>query len=171
MLIKIIHVDVESKSAKNGKTYEQAEVIYEANGKKGTKKLMSFSNPSVFKTVKDASKGDSYEVELVKDGDYWQWTKIVPAGNYTDGGDAPAAPQRSTSTTAPVNRSFETKEERDARQRLIVRQSSLTAALATLSPGAKGPLDPNVVKAMADDYTDWVFEKLDLFDTPDDLPE
>ena len=171
MLIKLIHVDVETMQAKNGKTYEQAEVLFESDGRKNTKKVMSFSNPAVFKTIKDAERGKSYQVEQVKDNNgYNQWTKFVPADSYTP--DPKPTSDRVTSTTAPpANRNFETKEERDARQRLIVRQSSLTNAVAILAPGAKSSLDPEVVKALADSLVDWVFERVDLFDQPDDLPD
>jgi hypothetical protein len=54
---------------------------------------------------------------------------------------------------------YETKEERAARQVLIVKQSSLTNAVATLSPGAKAALDANAVIDLAQKYADWVFDK------------
>lgn len=170
MLVKIVHIDFESKSASNGKAYEVAEVIYEANGKKNNKKIMSFSNPGVFKALKSAGKGASFEVEMVKDNaGYWQWTSMSPIGGGSD--DAPVTSRVTGPSTQATNRSYETKEERDARQRLIVRQSSLSAAVSILTPGAKAPIDPDAVKNLASDLTDWVFEKVDLFDQPDDLPE
>lgn len=170
MLIKIINVDIEPRSAANGRAYEMAEVLFEAEGKKNTKNIASFSNPSVFKTIKESKKGDSFQVETIKDDKgYWQWKAISSA----DSGEVkqPEYAQKNTTVNTTVNRSFETKEERDARQRLIVRQSSLTNSVAILSPGAKAALDPKVVKALADELTDWVFEKVDIFDQPNDLPE
>lgn len=169
MLIKLIHVDVETKTAKNGKTFEQAEVLYESDGKKNTKKIMSFYNPAVFKAIKDSERGKSYQVELIKDdAGYWQWTKYVAADGYVES-SKPLANNDRPSTSPPANRNFETKEERDARQRLIVRQSSLNNAVAILTPGSKTALDPDAVKRLADDLTDWVFEKVDIFDMPNDL--
>jgi HJR/Mrr/RecB family endonuclease len=174
LLIKLIHVDVEQMTAKNGKTYEQAEVLYETDGKKQTKKLMSFSNPTVFKAIKDANRGSRFDIETVKDkNDYWQWVSFRAVDNDAVGELVAGKPtyESRSATTTPTNRSFETKEERDARQRLIVRQSSLSAAVSILSPGAKTALNPEDVKALASDLTDWVFEKVDLFDMPNDLLE
>lgn len=147
------------------------DVLYEADGQKKSKNITSFSNPSVFKTLKESSKGATFEVDTIKDDKgYIQWKGISTA----DGSQVKRSTEKepeygSKTSTAPVNRSFETKEERDARQRLIVRQSSLTAALSTLGAGAKAALDPVAVKALASDYTDWVFEKVDIFDQPNDL--
>jgi hypothetical protein len=45
-----------------------------------------------------------------------------------------------------------------------VKQSSLSAAVESLSPGAKTALDPDEVIKRAQIYTDWVFAK-------DDEPE
>lgn len=173
MQIKIINVDVESVVNGN-KNYELAEVLYDFQGNKRTQKVVSFANPSVFKTVKNAQKGEFYEVTVTKNGQgYNQWTAIsasdgsAPAGNERASGTAPASSAGSNTAV----RTYETAEERERRQRLIVRQSSLTAALATLTPGAKAALDPAAVQKLAEQYTDWVFEKVDLFNQPNDLPD
>jgi hypothetical protein len=42
---------------------------------------------------------------------------------------------------------------------LIVKQSSLSAAVESLSPGAKTALDPEEVIKRAQFYMDWVFSK------------
>lgn len=166
MLIKILNVDVEQQTAKNGRAYEIAEVLYSADGKAGNKKIMSFSNPGVFKTLKEAKKGDTFDVALQKDDKgYWQWSGIS-AGGSSEKATASASVSQNT------NRSFETKEERDARQRLIVRQSSLAQAITfALGGHAKDDVSEEQVIALADRFTDWVFEKVDLFDQPDDLPD
>ena len=166
MLVKIINVDVEQQTAKNGRAYEIAEVLYEADGKKQTKKIMSFSNPGVFKTLKDSKKGDTYEVSLQKDDKgYWQWTGMNAGG--TVSADKPSS---GSPTSQNTNRSFETKDERDARQRLIVRQSSLAQAIEYYKLQKETPNHMDVL-SLADDFTDWVFEKVDLFDQPNDLPD
>lgn len=170
MFIKLINVDVETATGNNNKTYERAEVLYDLNGRKMTHKLMSFVNPVVFKTIKDANRGDTFEVNVIKNPQgYNQWNSITKRDSPAEGDTPVETASPKTSQAAGVGRSFETAEEREARQRLIVRQSSLTAALATLTPGAKAALDPVVVQQLASQYVDWVFEKVDIFDEPNDL--
>ena len=70
---------------------------------------------------------------------------------------------------------YETKEERAARQELIVRQSSLSNAVAILSVGAK-TLAKNDVLDLATDLSNWVFNKttgdskVDFDSFEDDIP-
>jgi hypothetical protein len=175
ILIKIVNVDVENVDKGNGKSYQLAEVLYDYNGQKRTQKILSFANPAIFKTAKDAQKGEQYEVEIGKNSaGYNQFNSMV----LSDGTPSPkpitsssSSPASGGNTGFTANRSFETAEERAVRQRLIVRQSSLTNAIETLSPGAKAALDPAAVIKQAQDYYDWVFAKPDLFDQPDDLED
>lgn len=161
MLVTIKNVDVEY-IAKGRTKYGKATVDYLFKGEARQQKIMSFANPEVFKKVQELV-GQDVEVELAKnDAGYSEWKSIQSAGTAdtttTDGG-----------AKAPVNRvsgsNYETKEERAARQVLIVKQSSLSAAVATLSPGAKGALDPKAVIETAQEYADWVFE------TDEGIPE
>lgn len=80
---------------------------------------------------------------------------------------AQAAPARKESSY--TGRDFESKEERAERQRLIVRQSCLAQAVATLSVGVKSPPTVADVLSTADQYVAWVTDAPDLFDTPNDL--
>lgn len=158
MQIQIVDVGTPNTHAgKNGRSYQSIEVMYkDESGKAASKKLMSFSNPSVFKAISTMTKGDVVNVVTQKDDNgYWQWTGINEGG----GEAAPKAQATATQGATRVTGSnYETKEERAARQRLIVRQSSLTAALATLTPGAKS-VDKEAVKALAEEYSAWVFEE------------
>jgi hypothetical protein len=156
MQIQIIDVGTpNTHAAKNGRSYQSLEVTYKgADGKVSSKKLMSFSNPSVFKTISGLSKGASIDVVTQKDdAGYWQWTGI-------NDGSSPA-PQTSSSTPAATTRvtgsNYETADERAARQKLIVRQSSLTNAVAILTVGSKS-VNKEDVKALAQELVDWVFE-------------
>lgn len=169
-LIKIINVDFESKSASNGRTYEVAEVIYDSGGQKKDKKIMSFVNPLIFKQLKNAKKGDLFTLTQQKnDKGYWDWISLTEGS--ADKAESISEASQGRQVNATPARTYETAEERAERQRLIVRQSSLSAALATLSPGAKGALDPNMVVALAEVYTSWVFTppKFDIFDADNDL--
>jgi hypothetical protein len=134
------------------KKYGKATVNYAYNGEARRQNVMSFSNPDVFKKVQELQ-GQTVEVEVGKnDKGYSEWRSISAAS----GTSAPAS-SASASTTRVSGSNYETKEERAARQVLIVKQSSLSSAVATLSPGAKTALDANAVLELAQKYADWVF--------------
>ena len=166
MNITIVNVDVTTPA---GKKYQQAEVVFKDDGGKvNTKKIFSFANPAVFDVIKGAKSGEAFSVTTVKnDKGYWDWTAATACSA------APAAPasyQRSA-TPAPT-RDFETKEERAQRQRLIVRQSSISNAISMLTPSAKQSLAVADVLAVAEQLNNWVFEPAALtFDSmEDDIP-
>lgn len=150
-LIKNVEVEWNGVGAKR---WGKAVVTHDAG--KGEKKqnVVSFKNPEVFKKVQELV-GQTVEVENVKDGDFWNWKSISSAGSQTTASSSTAQ----NSTTRVSGSNYETKEERAARQVLIVKQSSLSAAVATLTPGAKAALDPKAVLGLAQEYTDWVFEQ------------
>jgi DnaJ-class molecular chaperone len=60
MLINIVDVGApNTHAAKNGRSYQSIEVTYKNDlGQTQSKKLMSFSNPTVFNHIKDLNKGD-----------------------------------------------------------------------------------------------------------------
>lgn len=171
MLINIIDVgQPNTHAAKNGRSYQSMEVTYkDQSGKTSSKKLMSFSNPSVFNAAKNWQKGDAVNVITQKDDQgYWQWTGI--------GGDENVAeqPKQSATPTRVTGSNYETKEERAARQVLIVRQSSVASAVAALAIGAKSaPSAADVIK-YAKDIESYVFGQAqtidELTDDLDDIP-
>ena len=171
MLINIIDVGApNTHAAKNGRSYQSLEVTYkDEQAQTKTKKLMSFSNPSVFNHIKTLGKGDAVNVVTTKDDNgYWQWTAI--------GGDAVAQESTSKPAAAGVNRTtgsnYETKEERAARQVYIVRQSSISAV------GAKSAPTADSVIALAKEFEAYVFAKepekttanIPELDLEDDIP-
>lgn len=174
MQTTIIDVEVTWQGV-GAKKYGKA-VVKHDNGK-GVRhqNLVSFKNPEVFKQVQELI-GQTVEVDNVKDGDFWTWKSINPAL----GAEKTAAPSTSGATATRASASnYETREERAARQVLIVKQSSLSAAVETLSVGAKTPPDAKTVLALAQQYVDWVFTQGELvppkdksgFDTmTDDIP-
>ena len=128
--VEVIRVDVESK----GK-YQAADVIYKGpEGKAHTKKLVSFSNKEVFKLLSEAQPGDLFQVNSEKDENgYWQWVAAVAVGKNTGGAASPVVGKASPKST------YETSEERAFRQVLIVRQSSLSSAIALLKDAKHTP--------------------------------
>jgi hypothetical protein len=175
-------VSVEQGSVPAGKKYQVLEVAYKDDqGKIAGKKILSFSHPTVFNTLKAAQAGEKYDVTSTKEGDYWNWTDISKA----TGATIPAgAMQESTAATKTqafaqnANDRYETKEERAARQVMIVKQSSLAQAVATLSVNSgKDKLQVEDVLKVAETYADWVLGEgkkdpvQELVDMRDDFPE
>ena len=169
MLINIVDVGApNTHAAKNGRSYQSIEVTYKNDqGQVANKKLMSFSNPSVFNHIKGLAKGDSLNVQTEKDANgYWQWTGI--------GGDNAVATETKQAAPATGGRvtgsNYETKEERAARQVFIIRQSSLSTAVELLGQG-KSVAD---VIATAKEFEAYVFSKetgIDAINSlEDDLP-
>jgi hypothetical protein len=144
-----------------GKKYFSLEVDYkDESGRNATKKLMSFSNPQVFKDIQNFKRDDVVEVTVVKNSaGYLDWT-AVKASN----GAAPAAASAASGGGKPVPKSggtYETAEERAARQVFIIRQSSLSTAANILTTGAKtAPAVADVI-AVARQLEDYVFGRGD----------
>lgn len=173
MLINIVDVGSPStKSAANGRSYQEIEVTYKTEGGQvSNKRLMSFSNPSVFNHIKWLAKGDVVNVTTVKNAKgFWDWTGI---GNE---GEAPVATQNkpaTQSTNRVTGSNYETKEERAARQVYIIRQSSLSTAVELLGPGKSVDEVINVAKQ----FEAYVFAKdlnptkeVNFDDMEDDIP-
>ena len=175
--IQFISADVEDK----GK-YKMAEVAYKdlVKGQVGSKKLMSFTNPLVYKTMVDAKKGEVYNVELVKnDKGYWDWTKVETANAVNTASGGSPEPAKSTAYTSPKS-TYETPEERAKKQVYIVRQSSLSTAVDYLNgTGAIKKSSAQDVITCAKEFEGYVFgleesitplDKLPVIDTDEDIP-
>ena len=177
MNITILSVDIKTVPTAKG-SYQTADVAYKNNsfqGKVEGKKVMSFgATKDSFSTLALAQPGESYEVTIVKnDKGYNDWVSMAkaeagansPAVSAPAGGKAPAATPRST---------YETPEERAQRQVLIVRQSSLSAAVNLLLAGAKTPPPVENVLAIAKQFEDYVFGKQapgPISEMSDDFPQ
>lgn len=151
--IEIINVgDVQNK----GK-YSQYEVVYKdlEKDRVGTKKLMSFSYPLVYNGLKSAKKDEKYNITLVKEGEYWQWTEFSPAGMEVPMATA-EAPSAAKNYVKGSN--YETSEERAARQTSIIRQSSISNAIAALKVD-KQKIDSDELFAYAEKIENWVTRK------------
>ena len=170
MLINIVDVGApNTHAAKNGRSYQSIEVTYKnEQGQVANKKLMSFSNPSVFNYIKELTKGTQVNVTTTKDANgYWQWTGIGGDGSVATPESKPATGGRVTGSN------YETKEERAARHILIVRQSSLSSAVELLGTG-KSVAD---VIATAKQFEAYVFgseanptKEVNFDDLEDDIP-
>lgn len=158
MLVKVVSVNREDVPNKNGKgTYGKLTVAYRNDqAKLAEKSLLSFTNPAVFKAFEHASVGAEINVKSEKVGDYWNWTGILAEGE-SSGSSTQSTTSTGSTATRVTGSNYETKEERAARQRYIVKQSSLSAAVSILNVGAKSPPNPKDVIALADEFVEYVF--------------
>ncbi len=171
MRIEIINVQAATKPTKTGKTYVQLDVAYKnltREGKIEGKKIMPFQNPDVHANLQKATMGQVFEVTTVKEGEYWQWSnvqEVAKGGNMEPQTSTASSGYASKGTPSPKS-TYETPEERAARQRLIVRQSCLSNAVETLKVDKKG-VDPTEALKLAERYVGWVFGEEAKVDVPD----
>lgn len=109
-----------------------------ADGKVDSKKVQSFTFKDVFDTLSKANQGDVFEIESKKiknekDGkEYWTWVSATPSTS----GERPV--NSSTAGKTVRTSTYETPEERAARQVYIVRQSSIANAIEYRGGQGKG---------------------------------
>lgn len=133
-------------------------------GETKTWTLRSFTNPSVFKTLSESAPGTTYEITTTKnDKDFTEWSSAT----VVDSKAAPAprsAPQTSRST-------YETPEERAVKQRLIVRQSSLSNAIDVQKASGSAIALPELL-SLAEDLYEWVYKapEVGVADISEDIP-
>lgn len=186
MQISILAVQSSTQPTKTpGKTYQQLEVTYKnlTFNKVESKKLMPFgAQKAAFDALGNAQPGSVFEVTVVKNAaGYNDWTSVIqaPPGSaqvMQQGGSINTAPGKLTGGNAvQVKSTYETPEERAKKQVYIIRQSSISAAIASLTPGAKAALKPEDVLDLAEDFFNWVMQdpaaavKQDLFEVENDL--
>jgi len=180
--IEIINVAISNPPTKagNGKTYELLDVAYKNKSfqdKVEGKKIVGFSSPQVTAVLKTAQFGDKFTVVREKDGEFWKWTQLIK-----DGEDVPMAVQptqtatpavKPTATPTPKS-TYETAEERAARQVMIVRQSSISSAIALLAANGGKKNTPEEVVATASLFEAFVMFKeapaVGFADMEDDVP-
>lgn len=157
MQITINNVDVQNK----GK-YQLAVVEYNTtDGKTEKKNVVSFTNKALYATLSTAKQGDVFDVKLGKnDKGYWEFQEATKSQGGVQASKASPSP-RST---------YETPEERAARQVYIIRQSSLSTAATILAVGAKS-LQVEAVISAAKQLEDYVFGKTDAQEFFNEMPE
>lgn len=133
--------------------YSVFELIYASDGRVGTRNIMEFSKDA-FNALKDAVPGSWFNVTTVKDktGKYWNWEEVTACA-----ADAPVAQTGGQPSPGAKggDREFETAAERALKQIYIVRQSSITNAIAFLA-GKKS--STKEVLATAKLFENYVFD-------------
>lgn len=157
---KIVSIDLNATITKaSGGTYKGAEIVFkDANGKVQTKNIhengLKYA-PAVKNGLESLEPGDNFTVEMEKKDDFWTWISIKKGIEQEE--KQKTTLQQSTTTKST---SWETAEERAARQKLIVRQNSLTNAVAFLAiqPGTMSITEVDVIET-ATTFYNWVFEQ------------
>lgn len=158
-------------NAQTGKPskYQTLILTYIAGGKTSTKNIMSFS--PVFNAMKEAESGEQYEVTMVKEGDFWNWTKAEKQDS-ANGPSEASTPGISRPAQMSKPSTYETAEERAKKQVYIVKQSSLSNALE-YSKSVKALKSKEEVLALAQEFVDFVFaaKQVDIENMEDDVPQ
>jgi hypothetical protein len=156
--ITILSVDIKTVPTAKG-SYQVADIAYKNNtfqGKVEGKKVMSFgATANAFKVLAESAPQDTFEVTIVKnDKGYNDWTALTKADA---GAPSTISAPTASKTTVPTKTTYETAEERAQRQVLIVRQSSVSSAVAMLVAGAKTPPTIDAVLGAAKAFEAYVF--------------
>lgn len=150
-------------NAQTGKASKYQEVIltYAAGGKTSTKKVMSFA--PIFNSVKEAESNEQYEVEMIKEGDFWNWKTMTKL-------EGKAVDTSKAQMTRPST--YETVEERAKKQVYIIRQSSLANAISLLAANGGKKNSVEEVISVAEQFVAFVLGEttLSVFDIEDDIP-
>lgn len=166
---KIVSIDLNATITKaSGGTYKGAEIVFkDVNGKVQTKNIhengLKYA-PAVKNGLESLEPGDNFTVEKEKKDDFWTWISIKKGIEQEEKQNT--TPQQSTTTKST---SWETAEEREARQKLIVRQSSLTNALSFLVLQGRTHATEEDVLETATTFYNWVFEQGVDENTEDDF--
>lgn len=156
MKVRILDVSMETIST-GKKPYKKATVAYMADGQARTQTVIDFANPEVFKKLSQYI-GKEAEVTVIKNTQgYNQWAVLADAT-----GEPSAAPTTASSgvPAAPARVSgsnYETPAERAVKQVYIVKQSSISAAVALASSNKEKKTKEEIV-ADAQFFVDFVFD-------------
>lgn len=182
--IKVIDITVKTIN-KGSRSYDELNVTYDdiTFGKVDAKKLFSFAaDKGVWEVLKGAKKGDLFAVEFVKnEKGFIDWVGISPTEAVDVVRDAvDSAPSQAATRAAKggtVTRNWDEKNALDRerfefdkqKQDLIIRQSSLSTAVALCTAGGQ-PATVNEVIKTAVQFEAYVNGRT-MENLADDIPE
>ena len=181
MQVKIVKVSTEWVEKGKNKWQKLNVVFVGEDGKVDGRNLLSFTNKEAFETLKAAQRDEVYELTEIKNDKGYPEVKAAKkiaeaaASTSSNVSDATSSSKGLSSGVSTATRAgnWETAEERAARQVMIVRQSSLSTAQATLAVGAKALKGSDVI-GLAMEYEDYVLGKGDpikeLIQMTNDIP-
>ena len=158
IVVEVISVGpIQTIPTTGGKSYQCIEIAYKKNGKIEGKKIISFVNPGVFQAVQELKPGDIATVETEKSlpnasgQSFWQWTSITTGGEV-----ATSTPVAAIGATKTVSQ-YETREERQLRQNYIIKQSSISSAIALFVANGNKKVSANDVITTASLFVDYIY--------------
>jgi len=149
-----IQIEIVDVSTEKVGTYSKMSVTHRTNDYKGNPKveakaLVSFACPTpVWEAMSKAQKGEQYIIHRVKDtnGKYWNWDGVEPAD-----GSTPVA----TTSSAPAAARPSFADQDAKKQRYIIRQSCLKAAVDCVGSGGEA----QEIMDTAEVFVKWVLEE------------
>ena len=136
--------------------YSKASVAYSFNGEARTQNIMSFANPDVFKKVQELV-GQETEVTLVKNAaGYNEWSAIGDVGSSPASSEGPTPVGLAAAAVRVTGSNYETPAERAIKQVYIVKQSSISNAIAFCAATNADPTIQGVLD-IAQQFVDYVF--------------
>lgn len=178
---EIVDVSQVASTTKSGKPYTLLEVAYKRDGKMDGKKIFPFGDKEVYNKLKTLVKGDVVTITSEKEGEYWEWKRVQSGTVSQPTSTATTSTGSSTRAAVPAPKSnYETAEERAERQKIIVRQSSISNSISLLKTDKNHPKLEEVLATAAKMYA-WVMgiepedvkanpEKVVDLSEDDDLP-
>ena len=142
MLIQVLSVTSETVQGPRG-AYNVVEVAYKNltfQGKVESKKLMPFgAGKNTAITMANAKPAEVYDIEVItNDKGYNDWVKATKGNAQQGTTTSPSGVSSTTNTSVTSAKSgWETPEERAKKQVYIIRQSSLSTAVAALTAAGK----------------------------------
>ena len=146
---------LKSEVTKNPKGYSIAEIAYKTDdGKAKGMKVLDYAQKDVFAVVKDAKPGDVLDADFEKNTKGFWAFKTVSNTGFKETVVVPATPN----STAPsmTRGDWETSEERAAKQVMIVRQSSISNAIASLELNKQTKATTMDIIEIAQEFEDYV---------------
>ena len=168
LTIEILEVKVNNM----GK-YNMFDVAYKDlgdGGKVAGRKIPDFIITEGKNVLQNAKTGDVLTVEAIKelskkDGkEYWQWKK------FSQGGSVQPTTKSGSATTVAPRSNYETPEERKQRQDYIIRQSSLSNAIAVLKTDKAVPKTEEVLD-LAEQFVIFVYGNKTVTDPMEGLED
>ena len=152
MRIKVLSVGEETSKKSTKGFYKVFNLSYLTDGKSRSKDIPNFDK-ATYETLKNSHEGDEFDITLVKNGDFTNWGGVEKAVASSSSSGSTSGETGSASKRAST---YESSEERAARQVYIIRQSSIANAITTLGAQTVGAVDPGQVMSIAEIYTQYV---------------
>lgn len=172
---KVISIEMDKNITKqNGGSYKGTSLLY--RDESGNAKEQNFHNnvlkfnPAVKSALQDLITGDMFTMVKEKEGEFWNVKSITKnAGNSGVNGEVNVTAAVSKVTPASKGGStWETAEERARKQVLIVRQSSLSSAVAYAATKKVPPTVEEILE-VAKAFEGYVFSEDDVEEPDMDL--